>query len=388
MKPIFGYIPANLDLHSEKHRDKYYFIITFIFYGRIFDKRKNSTSFIQMYSIFLKSVINGRYKDYLQDLIDMNIIETDNRYILKEKFKSYRLKENYRNVKTKQIKIENKRIISNYWDYKTDQKKKIPENHLKYIYECLEKTEIDYSAAKVLLNKMVSDNEQFNSWNCSIDMIHYKDWFFVVDKTAGRVHNNITNLPRIFRPFLRYNNQNLIEIDISNSQPLLFNILISRYILRYTDYCGIILPYVPQNSDLRFYKELTEQGRFYEYIMEKLDITEDRSLFKVRLFSKVFYCKESDNEERTSFRKLFPGVSDIISYYKKVNHKDLAIELQKIEADIMINSVVPRLAEKNIFLLTIHDSILTTPGNADIVKEVILDEFKKSNLQPTLKIKN
>lgn len=47
-----------------------------------------------------------------------------------------------------------------------------------------------------------------------------------------------------------------------------------------------------------------------------------------------------------------------------MNHGDLAIVLQRIEADIMINSVVPKLAEKNIFILTIHDSILTKSDNA------------------------
>jgi hypothetical protein len=387
MKPMLGYIPANLNLISEKHRDKYYFLITFIFYGRIFDKRKDSASFIQLNSIFLKNIINGRYKDYLQDLINMHIIETDNHYILKEKFKAYRLTENFRNVKTKQIKIEDEKIVSNYWNYKSVQKKKISEIPHKYIFSCLEQIEIDYEAAKDLLNKSNLDFEQYNSWNCSIDMIHFKDWFFVVDKTAGRVHNNITNLSKNFRPFLKFNNQKLVEIDISNSQPLLFNILISRYLFRYTNYCGIILPYVPQNSDLRFYKELTEQGKFYEYLMEEFGIYEDRSLFKVRFFSKVFYSKEIENEEREKFKKLFPGVADIISYYKKVNYRDLAIQLQRIEADIMINSIVPRLANRNIFMITIHDSILTTPDNLKLVKEVIMNEFEKYNLQPTLKIK-
>lgn len=387
MKLMFGYIPANLDLTSEKHRDKFHFVLTYIFYGRIFDKRKDSGSFIQLYSIFLKSVINGRYKDYLQHLINMEIIETDNHYILNEKFKSYRLKEKYRKAKTKQVEIMDEKIIFNYWNYKAGLKKKISESHLKYLYGCLERIEIDYENAKDFLNKTVSDFEQYNSWNCSIDMIHSKDWFFVVDKTAGRVHNNITNLSKNFRPFLRFNNQKLIEVDISNSQPILFNILINRYLFRYVDYCGISIPYVPQNSDLRFYKELTEQGKFYEYVMKEFGINEERTLFKVRFFSKVFYSKENDNEERTMFRRLFPNVADIISYFKRVNYKDLAIELQRVEADIMINTIVPKLAEKKIFVLTIHDSILTTPDNVELVQEIIKNEFKEFNLNPNIKIK-
>lgn len=388
MKPMFGYIPANLNLEPAKHRDKYYFLTTFIFYGRIFDKRKDSTSFIQLSSIFLKNIINGRYKDYLQDLINMQIIETDNHYILKKRFKAYRLTENYRNVKTKQVKIEDEKIISNYRNYRAKQKKRISEYPHKYIFNCLEQIEIDYEAAKDFLNKNAVDIEQYNSWNCSIDMIHFKDWFFVVDKTAGRVHNNITNLSRNFRPFLNFSGEKLIEIDISNSQPLLFNILISRYLLRYMDYRGINLPYVPQNSDLRFYRELTEKGKFYEYVMDKFGINEDRALFKTRLFSKVFYNREYPNKEREMFTKLFPTVSKIISYYKAPDYKKLAIDLQRVEADIMINYVVPRLAEEKIFLLTIHDSILTIPDNVKLVQAAIMEEFKKFNLTPTLKVKS
>ena len=385
---MYAYIPSNLDLSSERHMDKYYFIITFIFFGRIFDKRKNSTSFIQLYSLFLKSVLSGHYRDYLQDLMEMKVIETDNRYIQKEKSKAYRLTENYRSRKTKQIIIEDKKIISNYWNYKAELKKNISESHYKYLYECLEQIEIDYETAKTVLNQTDCDFEQYSSWNCSIDMIYSKDWFFVVDKTAGRVHNNVTNLSKNFRPFLIFNNQKLVEIDVKNAQPLLFNLLINRYLLRYTDYSGNILPYVPQDSDIRFYRELTENGKFYEYIMKLLGVKEERGLFKVRFFSKVFYSKECENEERSRFKVAFPEVSEIISYYKKVNHKDLAIELQKIEAEIMIHSVVKRLMDKKIFVLTIHDSILTTQDNVELVKQVMMNEFKKYNLQPTLKVKN
>lgn len=384
---MFAYIPSNLDLRSEKHHDKFYFIITFIFYGRIFDKRKDSASFIQLSSVFLKRILSGHYKEYIKALIDKNIIETDNHYVVNGKFKAFRLRENYRDVKAKQVEIEDNRIVSNYRNYKIEQKGLISGSQYKYIFSCLEKVEIDYEAAKEFLNKNALTFEQYNSWNCSIDMIHHKDWFFVVDKTAGRVHNNITNLPKIFRPFLSFNGQKLIEIDLRNSQPLLFNILISRYLLRFTDYTGNILPYVPQDSDLRFYRLLTENGKFYEYMMDKTCIFEERELFKVRLFSKVFYGKENQSVEQNLFKELFPTVWEIVSYYKKVNYKNLAIELQRVEADIMINTVVLKIAEKKILALTIHDSILTTPNNVQKVKKIILSEFKKYNLQPTLKIK-
>lgn len=386
---MYAYIPASLDLSAEKHRDKYYFIITFIFYGRIFDKSKNSDSFTQLYSPFLKGTINGRYKDKLQDLINMKVIETDNHYIKKRKSKAYRLTEHYRNAKIKQVKIIDEKIISNYLNYKEEQKKKITESNYEYLFKCLEQIEIEYESAINYLNDHAENFEQFNAWYCSIERIHNKDWFFIIDKTAGRVHNNITNLAKIFRPFLSFQSNKLIEIDIANCQPLLFNVLISRYLLRNTSAynCGINLPYVPQNSDLRLYKEITEQGSFYEYMKKELGINEERDLFKIRMFTKLFYGRVFESEEKTAFKKIFPEVSKIIDHYKKINHRDLAIDLQRVEAEIMINTVVPRLAEKKIFALTVHDSILTTTENVKLVQEIIKDEFKKYDLVPTLRVK-
>lgn len=63
----------------------------------------------------------------------------------------------------------------------------------------------------------------------SVDYINTKTFFFKVDAIAGRVHTNITNLSRDLRCFLNYEGKQLINIDISNSQPFLFNILIQEF---------------------------------------------------------------------------------------------------------------------------------------------------------------
>ena len=381
-----AYIPENLNLDSSTHRDKYYFIITFISFGRIFDKRKNSESFIELSSRFLKKIINGRYKDYIEDLIGMNIIETDNQYFVKSKFKAYRLKGKYCKAKLKQVQIKDDKILSKYQIYKLSKKPTKPCHN--YLYECLTKTQIDYEPAKYFVSSTITDFEKYVAYNCSIDMIHSKDWFFVVDSTAGRVHNNISNLSKKIRPFLRYNNQQLIELDISNSQPLLFNILINSYQSDNTTTSNF-LPYVP-HSDISLYKRLTEEGKIYDYLMEELNIEEDRDEFKIRFFSKVFYSRENENyipEERKKFAVLFPNVAEIISAYKKDDYRDLAIRLQKIEADIMIKKVVPELEKKEIFVLTVHDSVLVQPENVEVVRNIILIEFQKFDLHPTLKVK-
>jgi len=146
-----------------------------------------------------------------------------------------------------------------------------------------------------------------------------------------------------------------------------------------------------QPKDVNIYKKLTESGKLYEYLMEKIKANEERDIFKKRFYRNIFYSRENKNYvngDRKIFRELFPNVSEVVSYYKREDYRQLAIKMQRVEADLIINSVVPKLAEKNIYVITIHDSIMTLPEYANEVKRIIEDEFRKYNLTPTLKIKN
>ncbi|MDQ7818374.1 MAG: hypothetical protein RDU14_15210 [Melioribacteraceae bacterium] len=395
-----AYIPNNLNLGAEKHSDKYYFILTFIFYGNLKDKRNEVKSFIELNSLFLKSIIGGRYKTYLQHLIDLGVIETDNFYVVKTKSKGYRLTEKYRNVKAKQVEITDKNILQNYAKLKRRCSNGISLKQHKYILSCLEQIEIQYEEAKYFIESTITNIDEYFSYSYSIDLIKAKDWFFVVDKTAGRIHNNITNLSKNLRPFLRYQNQNLVEIDIANSQPFLFNVLIQNYCLHYlltiTPTSGNLnLSYVHPNyteyPDIGLFRQLTAEGKFYEYLMNEWSIKEERSLFKLRFFKRVFYSKENKKyvfKERKKFQELFPTIAQVISFYKRDDYCRLAIELQRIEADIVINRIVPKLAEQKIFIVTIHDSFLTTYDNCKVVEKTILEVFENSyGLKPTVRIK-
>jgi hypothetical protein len=152
-------------------------------------------------------------------------------------------------------------------------------------------------------------------------------------------------------------------------------------------------PYDAVFEDLILYENLTSSGKFYEYLMEKSEIdSSERKKFKKDFFGKVFFSRNNDNYEYTEkkiFKKHFPNVYKAIYYYKEKEHRDLPIALQKAEVYIIINTIVRRIATDNpeIFITTIHDSIMTTEDNIEYVKKVMLEEFEnKYNLKPTLKV--
>ena len=40
----------------------------------------------------------------------------------------------------------------------------------------------------------------------------------------------------------------------------------------------------------------------------------------------------------------------------------------------------------NLFITTIHDSVMTTAGDEDYVREAMLSEFRKLGIEPTVRI--
>ena len=60
------------------------------------------------------------------------------------------------------------------------------------------------------------------------------------------------------------------------------------------------------------------------------------------------------------------------------------------EAAFMFTKVVPRLLQENpqMPIFTLHDSILTTPHYGQYVQEVMLDEFKKLDIDAKVRIES
>ena len=390
---MIAFIPENLNLASEKHKDKYYYFLSSITYRRIFNKSIKENDFVPISSKILHNILNSRYKERVNELLKMGIVETDGKYYSGEKSKGYMFTPDYQRKKLKRVNITDSRIISKVNKFRSIRAKKIALPQHKHLFNCLLKIKIEYNQAIEFVDENIIEDKKNSVQKMMIEFIKNikTNWYWSVDSN-GRVHSNASNFPRGLRKFLRWENSSLVEIDIANSQPFLFNFLIHDYIYLFPSYVTTF------SNEICLYKQLTSEGKFYDYLMEEFCINEDKSKFKKRFFAKVFYSSEEfnypkcyfDDEicERERFKFLFPNIAGIISYYKRNDYKYLANKLQQIESEIMIGRIVAKLAEKNIFVLTIHDSILTTPDNTEPVRKIIMNEFKKYNLQPTLKIKD
>ena len=117
------------------------------------------------------------------------------------------------------------------------------------------------------------------------------------------------------------------------------------------------------------------RAALYQTVADRLGKTRDEAKHDVMvmLFGKPWH----HNAVSRVLEGLFPTVMRRMAEIKRPDHRRLAHFAQRVESGFMFGRVVPRIMElrPDLFIATIHDSILTTAGDAEFVRQVMLDEF-------------
>ena len=134
-------------------------------------------------------------------------------------------------------------------------------------------------------------------------------------------------------------------------------------------------------------------GKLYEYIAVKGKIeTESRKILKKKLFAEIFFCRNKPYQSKNEilFEGLFPEVYKVIRELKKKDYTFLSKQLQRVESSFVINLVVRRCMNEHpdMPIFTIHDSVMTTKANADIVKGIMVEEFANYGVEPKLRLES
>lgn len=326
---------------------------------------------------------NETVKYIMHNMESINIDLTKAQYLLKQKIKE--LEKN----KGKKLK-EN---INNNYKWGVSSYVTIDANEQLYKGNFLEKTNNDFIKNYVtefqnlyLINDNGKIRNVIKNWEMNILKIYHKDWDKSMSTQSGRIFNNITSLPRQLRSCLYLNDgEVLTEIDIANSQPFLFNMLLADNFDLTKDLFG------DKYSDVRKYMQLTENGLLYDHLIDNWKVKIDRDQFKKLFFGQVFYCEISSNYKykySKLFKAEFPNVFGLIIKLKEGNYKNLSIQLQKREANIIIHHIGAKLMKLGIYFLTVHDSIICRKSDSERVKTIFEKEFKRIKLNPKLNIKD
>lgn len=418
------YIRWNKDLSSDMYELDYEgLVITCDTILRIAGTRgldENNYVEIQRDSFF--KILHNNYKLYLDYLIEENIVQTDNQYIVGEKSIGYKLNEDLMGNGLDSIEINNnlfnKRTINaiKMADFSLNISKKHKDNYIKSF-------KIDFQKACEYLSfnylNGIKDHKDRLLTRYTSDLLYSKlnyindgQLWITRSKTNGRITSNLTSLNGDYKQFiLGYDN----ILDVVSSQPTLLLVLINliKFIngngeLLFSSY-SLLSSYVqkiseksintngfpkiidllkkvklPSENELNLWVKLCRDGNLYEYfqteLYEKTGVKYKRQQIKEIVFNIMYSNPRLDNENKKLFNAIFPSIykfmGDIKNLYKiKRSHKLLPILLQVIESYVWIETILVDLDTMNIKYLFIHDAVIIKKEDVDRVNLKILEKY-------------
>lgn len=225
----------------------------------------------------------------------------------------------------------------------------------------------------------------------------------MISPSNHRLNSGFTNLPKLLRPYVLCNGENLISIDISASQPyVLTKLMMNEFFLEDKEgfnlysinnkmYLNIInkicldnvmycIPFMWGNffdqneiDDIQRFCNISFESDFYtQTILKSHSGITEAELVKKRLRFKnsIMYLLFDDDSNRRStysnmqyFKTAYPGVNKWIEVaHRSIGNKSFALMLQRAESYLLFHKVCREFNEfyPDAPFFTIHDSVFTT----------------------------
>lgn len=329
---------------------------------KYFFKRENS---FPLNSIVLKERYGHLYNFYIRYLVLNDIISMKRQYKKGSTSRVYQLSPDIINGKIHRFrnadKILLKKYVTRYYKFEVSINDIIPKEIKDILISDLYNVRVDYDKALWYLDSLKSQDAIYERNKYSVDSINENHIFYHFDH-YGRMHTNFT----ILKSFIRKNcllidGKKTCEFDIPNSQPLFLSKLIEKSESRWI-----------REDEFLFFKQLLKHGNFYQFLMDKLNI-ETKSKAKELTYKVLFGKNHWNSKADKEFAKLFPSIHYFIKLYKKDkgDYRILAYDLQKMESGFIYKDVISKIKMLGeIPIVTVHDSIITTEDNREIVEDI------------------
>jgi len=325
-------------------------------------------------STILRKRYGEHYNYYIEYLCEHGFMSLVSKYYVGKKTNSYKLDSKYiydviryKNFDNFLLKKDKKRNRSSIADM--DQST-IPADIREKLVESLFKINIDFDGSLAYLNQSKKDNliddAKYYKNLISIESINTRNIYFNFDD-YGRLHTNFTILKKEIRnEFISINNEMITEVDVDNSQPLFFAVLLKKE-----------LPEI--NGDTQRYFDLVKSGLLYDDILEKSDLTEKKEA-KELVYKVLFGNNKNNRKDNKIFKKLYPSIYEYILEFKELrkNYKELSHELQKMESKFIFNDVIREIYDTypQIIFFTVHDSIIFPMSYKDKIESIFYKHFE------------
>jgi len=257
--------------------------------------------------------------------------------------------------------------------------------------------------------------------------IERRDIYVTRDASGQRLHSAYTGLKSPLRSFLTYQGQELVSVDLKASQPYLLTRLLQpdfwkksgtkvqnpynlaflhpdlyKSLSKDRSLDGIIMftssAKMQSGSGLHgfTYLNLPWEKDYYQLLMDQAmkDYTGQKKIMscyrtrgRTKFHNMLLFFDPSisgENSYRVPFGRYFPGVLNLMDAIRETpgipkkrrgkpvgvaKNNNLPILLQRLESRLILDEVCPAILKDypGMFLLTIHDSIITVKGQESIV---------------------
>lgn len=143
-----------------------------------------------------------------------------------------------------------------------------------------------------------------------------------------------------------------------------------------------------QDEEWQRFRQLVQEGKLKDYVSKRLRTSRNRT--KEILMKWVFGRNNQEAKAAKRLEAVFPNLFHFLRHIKqeKKGNRWLAHLLTRIESKLMLDSAALRISQDrpDMFLTTIHDSIMVEPDNVDYVKSVLTDVYRQQDLDVHLKV--
>jgi hypothetical protein len=343
-----------------------------------YNKRNRKLLFVQISRTqLIKWFSAKKYKQIIDFLLSEHIIETDNRYIVGLRCKSYRLTAKYAFADWSGYSINNKREESKIMNIEE---------------ETVEQTD-PYILGMTELNKNVgiySDLFNWYEWETNhkqkkeSEPLEEKMMHIVIAMNAinagvlsytkgsngGRIFSTFTSLPKEADMLLydKRTDKRLVQLDCSCFHPYLLS-----------------NEYPNPTSNVLLFQQHCLDGSLYDRIVADTNVK--REQVKKSVLIGVLYGQEYPHRTSKVKKYFIITYPDVYHYINQYNSSQLAITLQSAESNIFIG-VSKQLLSENILHITKHDAIFVDENYVQHTKDLLIQACKeKYNNCPIIKEK-
>jgi hypothetical protein len=341
----------------KNHYVKYFYLIHRIYSHDVINKNEEEC---RLHSDVLRNLFGSYYPTIIDQLIKIGVIQQTSNYWAGERSNGYILIED-RGARLYEFGDEH-RFVKKMLTQDKPRVQKHTET-LSRLFQAL--SNLQYAHIE---RDSLSESEQ------KFLFFLENNLFQTVGELGKRVYNNFCNLPKSLRSKLKLNGEELVFVDIVNSQMVFLAAVVKKTLLNQNK----IL-----DSSTQKFLNLTGTGKLYEFLMSESSIT-DRAELKNQVFQMIFGQKSYSKILSKKFNQLFPQVIEVIKYLKKDDHKVLAHQMQQMEAKVVFRALNSIDYQKDV--LTVHDSLYAAKSEKNTILEALVESFKKEGLDAVINI--